>query len=120
MRAAGLHYFGGAVYPSWITGKGQRSRAAWMDESYLLEDLASFSTSQAFRYGHFTPALPFDVRRPPQMAEERLFDLNLPPQAPEIALARAKAWSPGRVIDLLVEGPKSFAALSAVTAFQDA
>ncbi len=118
MRAAGLNFLGDSVYPSWIAGKGKASRAPWMEDSYLLEDLASFSTAQAFRYDHFTKALFFDIRRLPAVPPELRFGLTQPSDSPQMLVAREKNTLAARVLDGLAAGPLSYAEISDLPAMR--
>lgn len=113
MQAADLHFCGDPVYPSWVSGRGRQSRAAWLDDPVMLEEMACVALAQAFRYDLFTRSQPMDLYREARIADTALFGLTQPPETGEVAkIAKAKTPTAG-LVRLLSNGPLSFAEIRA-------
>lgn len=113
MRQAGLHFCGDPVYPTWISGRGQKSRAAWLDDPVMLEEMACVALAQAFRYDLFTQVEPMNLYRKHRIADDALFGLTQPPQTGEVAKMAKGQNATAAVLQLLSEGPLSFAEIGA-------
>ncbi len=111
MRSAGLHFCGDPLYRGWVSGKGRQAPEAWLTDPTMMEEMASVASAQAFRYDVFTKSAEMDLTRPPRIPEEMLFGLSQPPQSGEVAKAMQSTSMSGRLLGLLVEGPKRFGAI---------
>ncbi len=120
MREAGLHFCGDPVYPTWISGRGKQSRAAWLEDPVMLEEMACVSLAQAFRYDLFTQSEPMDLYRDSCIADGTLFGLSQPPETGEVAKAAKAENATGRLLRLLSQGPLSFAEIKANPDFSKA
>ncbi|MEO1191679.1 MAG: class I SAM-dependent methyltransferase [Pseudomonadota bacterium] len=117
MAAVDLHFCGDAVYPSWVGGKGKKSRAPWMNDPVLLEDMASFATTQAFRYDLYARCGSMSFARPPVISDDTQFILAHPPSSGEVKKAAERTWLPARLVKHLMAGPQRYCDLKEAEGF---
>ncbi len=120
MQGAGLHFCGDTVYPTWIAGRGKQSRAAWLEDAVMLEEMACVALAQAFRYDVYTPTAALDFYRPAGIDDTTLFGLTQPPETGEVSKLSKNENATGRLLRLMASGPVTYAEIKANPVFAKA